>query len=158
VPPKALRIPFWARSSSAPHHTSSHGPVLSMFHNLVYCHRISARVHSVSLSEIYRQRSPLFTFLFLHKMHAMRFGRGTNPSPPSALWVLLPPPFGLCEALSIFCESRERSLKSLSLFEAFDLPAGIVTDTGGLRGRWIRKRSSSHPSPAQWSHRGEGSE
>jgi hypothetical protein len=65
-------------------------------------------------------------------MHAIRFGRGTHPSPPSALWVLLSPPFGLCEALSVFCESRERSLKSSS-FGAFDLPAGIVTDIGGLR-------------------------
>jgi hypothetical protein len=62
----------------------------------------------------------------------MRFGRGTHPSPPSALWVLLPPPFGLCEARSVFCKSRERSLK-LSSVGALDLPAGIVSDIGGLR-------------------------
>jgi hypothetical protein len=64
-------------------------------------------------------------------MHAMRFGRGTHPSPPSALWVLLPP-FGLCEARSVFRESRERSLKPSSV-GALDLPAGILSDIGGLR-------------------------
>jgi len=62
----------------------------------------------------------------------MRFGRGTHPSPPSALWVLLPPSFGLCEARSVFCESREKSLK-LSPDGALDLPAGIMSDIGGLR-------------------------
>ena len=76
-------------------------------------------------------------------MHAMRFGRGTHPSPPSALWVLLPPSFGLCEARSVFRELRERSLKS-SFVGALDLPAGILSDIGGLRvAGVIKKRSSS---------------
>ena len=58
----------------------------------------------------------------------MRFGRGTHPSPPSALWVLLPPSFGLCEARSVFCKSLK-----LSSVGALDLPAGILSDIGGLR-------------------------
>jgi hypothetical protein len=99
-----------------------------------------------------KQTVPLFTFLFLQSMHAMRFGRGTHPSPPSAPWVLPPPSFGLCEARSVFCESWERSLKLLSV-GALDLPAGILSDVGGTaRAGLINKRSSSQSSD---SHRGQ---